>query len=172
MLIRGHIRVLSAHPLDAPLAPPHLYCILLHFRLGGLRHIGDGRLVSFLIPQLTPATRALTDRHRHFDGRQFRDERDWAQFHSLKDMAEAICIESAELLEHFLWKRPEQSTDVSLARKDEVADEIADVAIYLFELADNPGIDLLAAMDAKLPKNAEKYPVSKAKGKSTKYTDL
>jgi NTP pyrophosphatase (non-canonical NTP hydrolase) len=104
--------------------------------------------------------------------REFRDERDWAQFHSPKDMAEAICIESAELLEHFLWKRPEQSAQSALDRKGEVADEIADVAIYLFELADNLGIDLLAAMDAKLAKNAAKYPVSKARGKSLKYTDL
>src|ERR1700688_1609585 len=69
ILIRGHIRVLSAHPLAAPLAPPHLHGVALHFRLGGLRHIGDGRLVSLLISQLTTATWALTDRHRHFDGR-------------------------------------------------------------------------------------------------------
>src|ERR1700674_6034787 len=69
ILIRGHIRVLSAHPLAAPLAPPHLHRVALHFRLRGLRHIRDGRLVGPLIPHLTPAARALTDRHMHFDGR-------------------------------------------------------------------------------------------------------
>jgi dCTP diphosphatase len=104
--------------------------------------------------------------------RCFRDERDWAQFHNPKDMAEAICIEAAELLEHFLWQRPDQSVEVAQRRKDKVSDEIADIAIYLFELADNLNIDLFQAMDQKLAKNAEKYPVSKAKGKSLKYTEL
>jgi hypothetical protein len=69
ILIGRHIRVLSAHPLAAPFAPPHLYRVALHFRLRGLRHIRDGRLVSSFIPQLTAAARALTDRHGHFDGR-------------------------------------------------------------------------------------------------------
>src|SRR5450631_37662 len=68
ILIRGHIRVLSAHPLAAPLAPPHLHRVALHFRLRRLRHIRDGRLVGPLIPQLTPAARALTDSYGHFDG--------------------------------------------------------------------------------------------------------
>ena len=104
--------------------------------------------------------------------RAFRDERDWAQFHSPKDMSEAICIEAAELLEHFLWKRPEQSAAAAKEAKEGIADEIADIAIYLFELADNLGINLLEAMDAKLAKNTEKYPVAKAKGKNLKYTDL
>jgi NTP pyrophosphatase (non-canonical NTP hydrolase) len=104
--------------------------------------------------------------------RQFRDERDWGQYHSPKDMAEAISIESAELLEHFLWKRAEQSTETAHRKKEEIADEIADIAIYLFELADNLDIDLLAAMEGKLAKNALKYPASKAKGKNLKYTEL
>lgn len=104
--------------------------------------------------------------------RKFRDERDWAQFHNPKDMAEAICIEAAELLEQFLWKRPDQGAAVALANKEDVSDEIADVAIYLFELADNLDIDLLQAMAAKLAKNAAKYPVSKAKGSNLKYNKL
>src|ERR1035437_7889818 len=69
LLIRGHIRVLSAHPLAAPLAPPYLHRVALHFWLRGLRHIRDGRLVGPLIVQLTPAAWALTDRHGHFNGR-------------------------------------------------------------------------------------------------------
>lgn len=104
--------------------------------------------------------------------REFRDERDWAKFHNPKDMAEAICIEAAELLEQFLWKRADQGVEVVMANKEDVSDEIADVAIYLFELADNLDIDLLQAMAAKLTKNAAKYPVSKAKGRSLKYDKL
>jgi dCTP diphosphatase len=104
--------------------------------------------------------------------RKFRDERDWAQFHNAKDMAEAICIEAAELLEHFLWKGSDASNASAVAQKEAVADEIADIAIFLFEMADNLKIDLLQAMDQKLMKNAQKYPVSKSKGKSLKYTDL
>jgi dCTP diphosphatase len=104
--------------------------------------------------------------------RLFRDERDWEQFHNPKDMAEAICIEAAELLEHFLWKRPNESAEVALALKDEVSDEMADIAIYLFEMAANLNVDLLQAMQSKLAKNAVKYPVAKAKGKNLKYTEL
>src|SRR5580658_386091 len=69
ILIRGHVRMLSTHPLAAPLTPPYLHRIALHFRLRGLRHIRDGRLVGPLIPQLTPAARTLADRHRHFHRR-------------------------------------------------------------------------------------------------------
>src|SRR5947209_11198845 len=69
ILIRGYIRVWSAHPLAAPLAPPHFHRVALHFRLRGRRHIRHARRVGPLIPQLTPAARALTDRHGHFRGR-------------------------------------------------------------------------------------------------------
>ena len=69
ILIRGHIRMLSAHLLAAPLAPPHFHRVALHFRLRGQRHIRDGRLVSSLIPQLTAAARAWANRHGHGDGR-------------------------------------------------------------------------------------------------------
>jgi NTP pyrophosphatase (non-canonical NTP hydrolase) len=104
--------------------------------------------------------------------RAFRDARDWAQFHNPKDMAEAICIEAAELLEQFLWKTPDQSETSALTNREAISDEIADIAIYLFELADKLQLDLLTAMDSKLAKNAEKYPVSKSKGNSKKYTEL
>src|SRR5437879_4768142 len=104
--------------------------------------------------------------------REFRDERDWAQFHNRKDMAEAICIEAAELLEHFLWKRPDQSVEAAKEQKGAVSDDIADIAIYLFELADNLDINLLRAMEEKLKQNEHRYPISKAKGKNLKYTKL
>lgn len=104
--------------------------------------------------------------------RAFRDSRDWMQFHNPKDMAVAISIEANELLEHFLWKGPADSEQYAREHKQEISDEIADVAIYLFELADNLGIDLLTAMKEKIRKNDLKYPVSKSRGKSTKYNEL
>src|SRR6516225_4957890 len=69
ILIQRYLRVLSTHPPTAPLAPPHLHRVPLHFRLRGLRHIRDARLVGPLVPQLAPAARALGDRYRHWDRR-------------------------------------------------------------------------------------------------------
>jgi dCTP diphosphatase len=103
--------------------------------------------------------------------RNFRDERDWAQFHNPKDMAIAISIEANELLEHFLWKSPEELDARVTKKKEEITDEIADIGIYLTELADNLGIDLLAAMEQKIAKNSEKYPTDKVKGSSKKYNE-
>jgi len=104
--------------------------------------------------------------------RKFRDERDWMQFHDPKNLAASIVIEAAELLEHFQWKDKAQAERHAVENKEAVADEIADVAIYLLELADNLGIDLKKAIHAKLDRNADKYPVEKARGVATKYTQL
>jgi dCTP diphosphatase len=104
--------------------------------------------------------------------KNFRDERDWMQFHDPKNMSISIIIEAAELLEHFQWKTKEEVKKYVEGNKEEIRDEIADVALYLFELADNLGIDLLRAMEKKLEKNKKKYPVEKAKGKHTKYNKL
>ena len=104
--------------------------------------------------------------------RKFRDDRDWKQFHNPKDLAVSISIEAAELLELFQWKSAEQSARFAADNRERVSEEIADVAIYLVELADITGIDLAQAIDAKLEKNARKYPVEKSRGISTKYTDL
>ncbi|SRR6266851_5116024 len=104
--------------------------------------------------------------------RQFRDERDWKQFHDPKNLATSIAIEAAELLEEFQWMSGEESKRHAAENRESVSDEIADVAIYLIELADILEIDLRAAILAKLAKNAAKYPVEKARGKSTKYTKL
>lgn len=102
--------------------------------------------------------------------RKFRDERDWMQFHNHKDMALSLLIEAAELAEHFQWKSFEELEYYAPKHKDALSDELADVAIYLLELADNLKIDLVQAIIKKLRKNARKYPVKKAKGKHTKYT--
>lgn len=104
--------------------------------------------------------------------RAFRDARDWMQFHNPKNLACSIVIEAGELLEHFQWKSEEESQAHVTQRRDEVAAEMADIAIYLLELADNLGIDLPTAMHQKIDHNEQKYPVEKAKGSAAKYTEL
>jgi dCTP diphosphatase len=104
--------------------------------------------------------------------RKFRDERDWMQFHNPKNLACSISIEAAELLEHFQWKTPEESEALGKDQKEKISHEIADVAVYLLELADNLDIDLSQAIQAKLALNAAKYPIIKAKGSAVKYTEL
>jgi NTP pyrophosphatase (non-canonical NTP hydrolase) len=106
--------------------------------------------------------------------KKFRDERDWKQFHDPKNMAISIVLEASELLEHFQWKTKEEIDEYIKNKKNhgEIQDEIADIAAYLFELADNLDINLLTAVEKKLQKNRKKYPVKKAKGKHTKYTKL
>lgn len=102
----------------------------------------------------------------------FRDARDWGQFHAPKEMAVAIVAEAGELLQHFVWQDADQSRTRVAERRDELASEMADVAILLFEMADNCGVDLGAAMRAKLARNEERYPVSKARGSNRKYNEL
>jgi NTP pyrophosphatase (non-canonical NTP hydrolase) len=104
--------------------------------------------------------------------KKFRDDRDWMQFHDPKNMAVSIIIEASELLEHFQWKTKEEVQQYLKTNKDEIKDEIADIAMYLFELADNLEIDLIEAMKQKLEKNSKKYPIAKAKGSNLKYNRL
>lgn len=104
--------------------------------------------------------------------RAFRDARDWRQFHSPKDLAVGITAEAGELLQHFVWQSSEQSEQRALDRKDEISQEIADVGILLFELADNLGLDLSEVMRAKLARNEQRYPLEKARGSNKKYNEL
>ncbi len=104
--------------------------------------------------------------------RAFRDARDWAQYHTPKEMAVAIAAEAGELLQHFVWQNAEQSGRRAEDRREAIADEMADVAILLFEFADNLGVDLAAAMRAKLERNEQRYPVEKARGSNRKYNEL
>lgn len=104
--------------------------------------------------------------------RDFARARDWEQFHSPKNLAAALSVESAELLEHFQWLTEDQSCHLPGDKRDQVAEELADVLLYAFQLADKLGIDPLDAAHKKLQINAEKYPVDRARGRSTKYTDL
>jgi NTP pyrophosphatase (non-canonical NTP hydrolase) len=104
----------------------------------------------------------------------FRDARDWKRFHNPKDLAISIALEAAELLEHFQWKTAEE-VRAHLAdpgRREEVADEMADVQCLLLSLSDAAGVDLYDATIRKLRKAARKYPVRKSRGRATKYTEL
>ena len=105
---------------------------------------------------------------------RFRDERDWAQFHTPKNLAAATAIEAAELQERFLWKTDaEVERDMAdAAKRAGVADEIADVVMFAMLLADRLGIDLAEAVAAKLTANEQKYPVKLARGNARKYTEL
>jgi NTP pyrophosphatase (non-canonical NTP hydrolase) len=99
-------------------------------------------------------------------------ERDWAQFHTPKNLAMSVAIEAAEILEHFQWLTGEESRDLARDKRDQVANEIGDVLIYLLRLSRTLDIDIVAAARNKLDENRGKYPVDKAKGKATKYVDL
>lgn len=104
----------------------------------------------------------------------FRDERDWRQFHSLKDLILSLNLEAAEMLELAQWKS-EAALDDELADpefKQKLADETADVFLYVLLICERAGIDLGEAARAKIEKNAQKYPVDKAKGNAKKYTEL
>lgn len=104
--------------------------------------------------------------------RRFANEREWDQFHSPKNLASALAVEAAELLEPFQWLTEEQSRALSPQQAEAVRKELADVLIYLVRLADKLDVDLTDAVRAKLAENAAKYPVQKAKGSARKYTDL
>jgi NTP pyrophosphatase (non-canonical NTP hydrolase) len=97
---------------------------------------------------------------------KFRNERDWEQFHNPKDLALALSIESAELLESFLWKKAED------ANAEKVKEELADIFSFAFLLAEKYGLDVKEIVLDKLKTNGEKYPVDKAKGTSKKYNEL
>lgn len=105
---------------------------------------------------------------------QFRDERDWRQFHSLRNLITSLNLEAAELLELTQWK---SDAEIDALPRDPrsaeaLRDECADILLYLLLIADTAGIDLPAAARAKLLKNAEKYPIEKAFGSRAKYTEL
>lgn len=102
----------------------------------------------------------------------FAQEREWEQFHSPKNLATALSVEAAELLEHFQWLTEEQSRSLPDVKRDAVAEEVADVFLYLLQLSDKLGIDPLDAARKKLQLNALKYPVERAKGTSKKYSEL
>ena len=104
--------------------------------------------------------------------RAFAAERDWDQFHNPKNLAMALSGEAGELLEHFQWLTFEEAANLPATTREEVALEAADVLLFLLRLCDKLEIDLATAAERKLMINAERYPVSKARGRATKYDKL
>ncbi len=113
---------------------------------------------------------SLRDITEHLD--RFARARDWQQFHSPKNLASALSVEAGELLEHFQWLTEEQSRSLPSEKRDVVGAEIADVLLYLIQLASSLGIDPIAVAQAKLKVNDLKYPVDRARGNSKKYNEL
>lgn len=102
--------------------------------------------------------------------RNFAEERDWEQFHSPKNLSMALSVEVSELVEHFQWLTEEQSSALEAEALSDVAEEIADIQIYLTRLADRLGVDIEDAVMKKLAVNADKYPVAEAHGNALKST--
>lgn len=103
---------------------------------------------------------------------EFRNKRDWAQFHKPKDLAISLSLEAGEVLEHFQWKNEEELEEYLKTNKKELGEELSDVLNYTLLLSHELDIDLEKSFLRKLGINAKKYPVKKAKGKATKYNKL
>ena len=103
---------------------------------------------------------------------KFRDDRDWKQFHNPKDVALSMMLEAGEVVEHFQWKNEEETREYVKLHKDHIGEEIADVLKYLLLLSHDLDIDVVSAVERKMKKDGEKYPVEKAKGNHTKYKKL
>ena len=133
---------------------------------------GASRVITSGMPALTDSTTTLADLKERVLA--FARERDWEQFHAPKNLSMALAAEAAELMEHFLWSSPEQSRTVAAdpAKRARIAEEVADVVIYALEFANATGLDVAAAVEAKMAANARKYPIEKARGRSAKYTEL
>ena len=104
----------------------------------------------------------------------FRDARDWKQFHNLKNLTASLAIEASELLQLTQWDgEAEAETKFKTpAEREKLADELADIFVYILLICEQQGIDLIKATENKITKNEAKYPVEKAKGNSRKYTEL
>lgn len=103
--------------------------------------------------------------------RKFASERDWDQYHSPKNLAMALIVEAAELVEHFQWLTQDESRSLPPEKQIQVEEEIADILIYLVRIADKLDINLGEAVHAKLEKNARKYPPDQVRGSSKKYNE-
>jgi NTP pyrophosphatase (non-canonical NTP hydrolase) len=101
-----------------------------------------------------------------------RDERNWAQFHTPKELAISLCVESAELLSLMQWKTPQELAQVVRDKREKIQDELADVLHSVLLLASDLGVNLGDALEQKLAKDAAKYPVAKARGRNAKYDEL
>jgi len=136
--------------------------------IAGLTASGQGGGMA----TLTDATTTVAELRERL--RAFVHERDWEQFHAPKNLSMALAAEAGELMEHFLWATPEASSEIAQRpeKRAKIAEELADVVIYALEFANVTGLDVAAAIEAKMTANAKKYPVEKARGRSEKYTEL
>lgn len=131
-------------------------------------HDGDATLfVQLETPMSTDSIQAL-----QAEIRAFAEARAWQPYHTPKNLAMALAVEAAELMEHFQWATPDESLHPAPAKLHEIGEEMSDVLIYLVRMADVLEIDLLAAARAKLEHNGRKYPVEQARGNARKYTQL
>jgi NTP pyrophosphatase (non-canonical NTP hydrolase) len=121
-----------------------------------------------------PHDKEILDRIESLQKRiiDFRDKRDWKQFHNPKDIALSLVLEATEVLEHFQWKNGNEIQEHVLTHKEEIGEELADVLYWVLLMSHDLEIDITTALDNKLRKNEERYPIEKAKGKSTKYDKL
>lgn len=103
---------------------------------------------------------------------QFRDARNWKQFHNPKDVALSLVLEASELMEQFQWKSAREVQSYVKKNKDEISDELADVLYWVLLMGHDLQIDVAKALQRKIHKNEQKYPIKKARGKHTKYTQL
>lgn len=101
---------------------------------------------------------------------EFVAERDWAQFHSPKNLAMAMIVEAAELVEQFQWDTPQESQQLTPEKREAVSHELADTFVYLLRIAEVLEIDLIEAANQKIGLNAKKYPIEQARGSNAKYT--
>lgn len=113
---------------------------------------------------------SLEDLSQRLD--QFASARDWKQFHAPKNLASALIVEAGELLEHFQWMTEAKSRELDPAQRDAVAAEMADVLLYLVQLSNELGVDLLDAARRKIALNEQRYPVEKARGSSRRHDEL
>lgn len=104
--------------------------------------------------------------------RKFCDERNWDQFHNLKDLAISLNLEATEVLEEFHWLTIDEVNNLSTEAKDDIADELADVLYCVLLMSGKLDVDLVKTFRAKMIKNAKKYPVEKAKNSHKKYTEI
>jgi len=170
--------ILVSGPILSPVAPGRIAADAPPVRG---RHLGIVRIAvrvfsatlrSMNPPPLADATTTLAQLKNRVLA--FARERDWEQFHAPKNLSMALAGEAAELMEHFLWATPEASHAVVAdpAKRQKISEELADVVIYALEFANVTGLDVAAAIEAKMVANAKKYPVEKAKGRAEKYTEL
>ena len=122
-----------------------------------------------MAPTSTTMSTIQTLKERILD---FRDRRNWAQFHKPKDVVLSLMLEAAELAEHFQWKSEEEIQTHVQEQREAIGDELSDVLYWVLLLSHDLGIDIEQAFNRKMDKNEEKYPVEKSKGRHTKYSEL